>query len=270
MAARVQFMYCLSGSESRMMINNTDYIEPLYEALAITNVDDLIKLFSDKKDLMVLTSSMQMDGYGSYSFICFDSFWSFSSKGECNQDPFDVINKKLNEYKIKKIEGLPPLQGGAVGYFGYEASHYLEALPHVKDNIQLPDIYLNFYSHVIAVDHMENRCWVMATGFPEKTKSERLRKAHNDIANIKNRCRLGLGLTCQHNKNSALGQGPTYSNFTQQSYVAAVNATKEYILNGDIFQANITQQFSALTNSRRQDVYLGNARSFSIKWPSRI
>ncbi len=237
------------------MINNTDHIEPVYEELAITNVDDIIRLFSDKKDLMVLTSSMQMDGYGSYSFICFDSFWSFSSKGECNQDPFDVINKKLSEYKIKKIEGLPPLQGGAVGYFGYEASHYLEALPHVKDNIELPDIYLNFYSHVIAVDHMENRCWVMATGFPEKTKSERLIKAHKDIANIKNRCRLGLGLTCQHNKNSALGQGPTYSNFTQQSYVAAVNATKEYIINGDIFQANITQQFSVPLNNDPLDLY---------------
>ena len=33
---------------------------------------------------------------------------------------------------------------------------------------------------------------------------------------------------------------------------------------------DIRLQSSALTNNRRKDVYLGNARTFGIKWPSRI
>ncbi len=79
-------------------------IEPLYEEIPISNVNDLIKLFSDKKDLMVLTSAMQMEGYGRYSFICFDSFWSFSSKGGQNQNPFDVINEKFEAF-VKSYVG---------------------------------------------------------------------------------------------------------------------------------------------------------------------
>ncbi len=227
------------------MINTTNHIEPIYEELAEFNVDALIKLFSDKKDLMVLTSSMQMEGYGKYSFICFDSFWSFSCKGELKQEPFDIINDKLNEYKIKKIACLPPLQGGAVGYFGYEASHYLEQLPFIVDNIKLPDIYLNFYSSVISIDHVTNQCWIVATGFPEKSERARVKKAQDDIIAIKNKCRLGLGPTTASHRDHCWAKAQPTSNFDRASYINAVNVTKEYILNGDIFEANISQQFSA-------------------------
>ncbi len=240
-------------------------IAPLYEELPSANLYDLINLFSHKKDLMVLSSSMRMDDYGNYSFICFDSFASFSSKDNQHywnnervetQAPFDFINKKLNHYKIKKIDGLPPLQGGAVGYLGYEASHYLEELPKVADNIQLPDIYLNFYSTVISIDHASNRCWVIATGFPAKDEYERVKKAQRDISTIKTR-RLELGPTRHSRRPDLLGQAPTYSNFTQESYINAVKQTKYYILDGDIFQANISQQFNTTrrANTNPLDLY---------------
>ena len=32
----------------------------------------------------------------------------------------------------------------------------------------LPDIYLNFYSNIIAMDHVLNKCWIIATGFSRK------------------------------------------------------------------------------------------------------
>lgn len=243
-------------------------LEPLYEELPFSTTNDLIHLFSYKNDLMVLNSSMQMEDYGNHSFICFDSFASFSSKNNQhywnnerieNIDPFDFLNEKLNHYKTRKIADLPSLQGGAVGYFGYEASHYLEELPKVTDNIQLPDIYLNFYSTVISIDHAFNRCWVVATGFPAEDVSERVKKAQDDILAIKtclsNRqvkyaadkprdvVRLNLPSDCD--RISHIDTSSISSNFTRESYVTAVNSTKNYILNGDIFQANITQQFNA-------------------------
>ena len=217
-------------------------ITPLYEELPETNLDCLIQLFSNKKDLMVLSSSLQMDGYGRYSYLCFDSFWSFSSKGEQEQNPFDVINKKLREYAIQAVDSLPPLQGGAVGYFGYEASHYLEKLPIVVDNINLPDIYLNFYSTVISIDHVTNRCWVVATGFPEKVDNMRIKKAREDIKNILSCLGVCPKKILHHHPCWAKAQ-PT-SNFTSKSYTHAVNVTQNYILNGDIFQANLSQQFN--------------------------
>jgi para-aminobenzoate synthetase component 1 len=218
--------------------------EPLHEKIAISNINQLISLFSDKKDLMVLSSSRLMEGYGRYSWICFDAFWSFSSKGKFDQNPFDIIQDYMDTFKIKKMDNLPPFQGGAVGYFGYEAGHYLEELPVVNDHIQLPDIYLNFYSTVIAVDHALNQSWVIATGFPETTESRRIKKAKNDIINVQNICRLGLGPTKQYRSNSCWAEAQPTANFERDSYLNAVNIMKEYILNGDIFEANLSQQFN--------------------------
>ena len=234
----------------------TNPIKPLYEPLPTSELDDLIRLFADKKDLMVLASTKPMDSYGRYSYLCFDSFWSFSSKDEHHQDSFGVINNKINKYKTLRIEGLPPLQGGLVGYFGYEAGHYLENLPYVKDNIKLPDIYLNAYSHVIAIDHISHACWVIATGFPETSERKRLKKAQEDIDKIKALVFEQYNTASNPQNHLALACSVS-SNFTRESYVNAVNSTKEYILNGDIFQANMTQQFSAVLpdNTNPMDLY---------------
>lgn len=248
------------------MIEHAGYSEPLYEEIPFITVNDLIKIFSFKKDLMVLNSAMKMEGYGQHSYLCFDAFASFFSKGKtyywnnelvniCN--PFDFINDRINEYKIKRISALPPLQGGIVGYFGYEASHYLEELPQVIDNIKLPDIYLNFYKNVISIDHESNKCWIISTGFPEISESLRMELALENLLDIKKIIVEHVHLVDVDSKNNSNENNFITSNFTSESYRRAVNITKEYILNGDIFEANISQQFSAILsdNMSALDLY---------------
>ena len=90
-----------------MTRSNEDF-ESLYEEISAINANELIKIFSFKEDLMVLSSSMVMEGYGRYSFICFDKFASFYSKKNDFywnntivdvSDPFDFISKKVDQYK---------------------------------------------------------------------------------------------------------------------------------------------------------------------------
>ena len=239
--------------------------EPLYDTIPITDLNELIRLFSFKEDLMVLGSSMNRDDYGRYSFICFDAFASFVSKGKkhyWNNDiieisnPFHFINDQIKEYAIKKVADLPPLQGGVVGYFGYEANHYLEELPQVIDNIQLPDIYLNFYNSIIAIDHASRKSWIIATGFPEKKEEDRIRYAQDNISAIKKIVDESKPVDIKGQSNYQTSCAIT-SNFTPKSYRDAVTITKNYILNGDIFETNISQQFSAtLTdNTTALDLY---------------
>ena len=151
--------------------------EALHKEISFNGIEELLDIFFFKKDLIVLSSSDVMNDHGRYSFICFDSFASFSTKNHdyywnnkkiSINDPFNFIKNKINKFKINKNMHLPPLQGGVVGYFSYEASKYLECLPKVIDNIMLPDIYLNFYSNIIAMDHVLNKCWIIATGFSRK------------------------------------------------------------------------------------------------------
>lgn len=233
------------------MEENIECYDVLYEEIDILKVDELIEIFSTKEDLIVLNSERLMDDHGRYSFVCFDSFACFNAKKEKYfwnnevahiDNPFDFIDEQIKKYKIKKNIQLPPLQGGAVGYFGYEASLYLEKLPVVLDNIDLPDIYIRFYSNIIAIDKVLNKSWIIATGFPEKNDIARRLNAVNAITKIKQ-------TIFKYKKNqykiseSILSFNPVISNFTCESYMQAVMKTKQYISNGDIFEANISQQF---------------------------
>lgn len=236
---------------------NEEYPELLYEKVRGYDLKDIIKAFSSKEDLIFLNSSMLMEEHGKHSFICFDAFASFTSKGNRFfwnntkvdiQDPFDFINAKVEEYRTKKNEQLPPLQGGIVGYWGYEASHYLEKLPFTKDTIKLPDIYLNFYSSIIVIDHLSNQTWITSTGFPEKNEKNRIRNAKKDIEQIK---KILLESNKKISSKNYINKPirTIESNFTKESYIKAIKEMKNYILNGDIFEANLTQQFhTSLSN----------------------
>lgn len=230
-------------------------IKPLYEAIPIQDTNELIELFQFKNDLMVLNSATEQTEYGQCSFVCFDAFACFLSKGNEHYwnhhriditNPFDFINERLQDYRTQTIKHLPALQGGAVGYFGYEANHYLETLPHVVDTIQLPDIYLNFYSTVIAINKASNQSWIIATGLPETDEKKRVQAAQHRINTIK----AILFKFAPYSPPIIQHNNPIISNFTETTYIEAVNATKQAILNGDIFQANISQQLStALSDS---------------------
>ena len=54
----------------------------------------------------------------------------------------------------ESIPGLPPFQGGAAGYIGYDFGSVLERLPAPRyDDLDLPDVVLGLYDWVIAWDH---------------------------------------------------------------------------------------------------------------------
>jgi para-aminobenzoate synthetase component 1 len=220
-----------------------------YTTIDVPSTNKLIQIFSSKKDLMVLDSAESTATDARYSFICFDAFANFKAKNKQfywnNQrihlnDPFDFIQEKISEYKIEKNPELPLLQGGAVGYFGYEAAHYLEHLPLLKDKIQLPDIFLNFYSKMIAIDNLCRKGWIIATGFPEKKDSLRKEIAAQEMALIKQQIEFGEESTPRTHVQPVFS-----SNFTSKTYQQAVIDMKNAILNGDLFEANLSQQFQA-------------------------
>lgn len=248
---------------------------PYFEEIAVYDLFWLIEVFKFKEDLIVLASTMFTEEDGRYSFIGFDSFNSFSAKGKhfywnkkiiSLKDPFLFLQEKMAAYSLSPNKGLPPFQGGVAGYFGYECAHYIEKLPTVSDPIKLPDIYLNFYSSLIAIDHLLNQSWIIATGFPEIKEDARKNKAEKDILKIKkiiknyevvNRISLKKTKPFKPTKTAeeekslhpSLKMNPSIiSNLDLSAYMRTVEKTKEYIKAGDIFQANISQQFQTLLN----------------------
>jgi len=112
---------------------------------------------------------------------------------------------------------LPPFRGGWIGWFSYEFGRAFDAQPIAPaDTQRIPDFSLARYESLLAWDHQTGTCWQVG----EQAMGESSRKgAATSIS------------------------GEPVANFTREQYIAAVASVIERILAGDIFQANLSQQF---------------------------
>lgn len=143
------------------------------------------------------------------------------------QAPLEFLSDALAKNPQASLPGLPPFQGGYAGYVSYDFGwHLLGAKSPPSFKPLCLDMVFNRYDTVVAFDHMQERAWIIGRNDADITAMDRLLRA------------------------SPAPLGPHSisaweSNFSRPAYEAAVQKTVDYILAGDIFQANITQCFSA-------------------------
>ena len=214
--------------------------------------------FMDAGYLSLLDSALMMPGLSRHSYVAADPFIVVRSRGRRVEiirqgrverridNPFDVLKRILAGYRTERREDGPPFQGGALGYFGYEMARHLERLPTAADaDLPLPDMSVGVYDWVVAFDHAESTVNLVTTEFGPADRLDWVRSRLEG-------CRR---------------QGPTpadtctvvarnvESNFSRSQYVEAVNRVKRYIVDGDIYQANISQRFQADVNVSAWNLY---------------
>jgi len=210
---------------------------------------------------------------GRYSFLTADPARVVRSKGRVTEiggpgqpwtrieaDPLIAVRDLLASFAAPPVFGLPPFQGGAAGYVGYDYGAVLERLPAARyDDLAIPDVMLGLYDWVIAWDHRLDTAWVVSTGLPE-TGAARAVRAQERLAMVQERLR-GPARPAPRVPRAAPGDGvvPSYpvlgvdgaeaaglrSTFTHRGYLDAVARVREYIVAGDIFQANLSQRLQA-------------------------
>lgn len=222
------------------MIQEIPYQNPL----------SLFALFAEQSGALFLDSALLRKDCGHYSFIAIDPYLTLQSKNGCITlgeeiffgDPFLVLAKQLQTFSQTNIPELPPFQGGVAGFFSYDLNQHLENLPRAPvDDVQFPDMALGFYDLVIGFDELEKRAWIFSNGFPEKDSAKQASRAKHRLTFLLNKLSSFESLT----KIQPLGlsEKNIQSNFTQATYQEAVQKVIEYILAGDIFEANISQRF---------------------------
>jgi para-aminobenzoate synthetase component 1 len=184
-------------------------------------------------------------------------------------DPLLAVRDLLAPCAAAPVFGLPPFQGGAAGYVGYDYGAVLERLPAARyDDLAIPDVVLGLYDWVIAWDHRLDTAWVVSTGLPETGMAQAVR-ARERLAMVQERLRGPARPRSRLPRapssdgaapdTSALTEAPSYpvrgvdgaeavglrSTFTHRGYLDAVARVREYIVAGDIFQANLSQRLQA-------------------------
>jgi para-aminobenzoate synthetase component 1 len=239
--------------------------------------------FLDLPYLLFLDSASQQSHPGDaqpleqYSFLSADPVALIRSKGahtelrrgdrwiSCEGDALSVARELLPHPAAAPLPGVPPFQGGIAGYVGYDWGAVLERLPAARyDDLAVPDVMLGLYDWVIAWDHKEGTAWLVSTGLPEQGPA-RERRARERLEQVRERLSQGGSSKLAEPGRAGLGaspasvRAPTYpvtdvegadriglrSTFTRRGYLDAVARVREYIVAGDIFQANLSQRFES-------------------------
>jgi para-aminobenzoate synthetase component I len=223
---------------SSLLVEEIEYRDPLAAFAG----------FAAAPGAILLDSALEGGALGRYSFIAANPFRTLKSRDGLVEDggaefagnPFAILKKRLSRYAIQHDSRLPPFQTGAAGYFAYDLGRHLERLPsHRIDDQTLPDLVMGFYDWTIAFDHAERRAFLMASGHPAPSEHERKARANMKLTEVRRRLERRSALPKQR-----IVAWPR-PDLDRATYEAMVRRTIDYILAGDIYQANITQRFSA-------------------------
>lgn len=214
---------------------------PYKQEIAYQDPLQLFAFFSNQNGAIFLDSADLRDYSGRYSFIAVDPFFILTCKN--GNDPLRLLAENLAKFSLTTYPDLPPFQGGVAGFFSYEIGHYLEKISRTSlDDMQFPDIALGFYDLVIAFDHLLQRAWIFSSGYPEQVYSARQDRAKKRCLGLQQQLRQIAVLPSP--SNTVCAEKDIQSYFTSASYQAAVRKVIDYILMGDIFEANISQRFT--------------------------
>src|ERR1700758_1678001 len=228
----------LASAMSRLLVEEIAYGDPL----------PVFARFARLPGAIFLDSAVTSATVGRYSFIAAEPFLTLKSRdGQIDDgdrrvaaDPFAVLAEHLARYRTEPEPALPAFQPGAAGYFAYDLARHLERLPaHRLDDQPMPDLLLGFYDWTIAFDHAERRALAMANGHPATSDAARRERGVTRLAWV--RRHLAEAVAPPSAKIVALPR----PDLDRATHEAGVRRVIEYILAGDIYQANLTQRFSA-------------------------
>lgn len=226
----------------------------LVKPLVLGGPVDAVERLKGLPNLTLLDSAMEHATLGRFSFVAADPFatfryedgvatWNGEEVARGGHSALRVLKDRLGQYRQPNVPGLPPFQGGAAGYLGYDFGRALERLP-TPERLQpgVPDVLLHFYDVVLAWDHREGKAVLISTGWPETDPAARERRAAERASAFEARLAMAAEPADEAGGTAELNWT---SNFTRPDYEAVIARTVEYILAGDIFQANIAQRLSA-------------------------
>ncbi len=251
---------------------------PVYESLLAdteTPVSVYMKI-RDKSPYSFLFESVEGgEKIARYSFIGFRPFMIFEAKGfdfnlkifddrfyfvgdeiKSLKHPLEALNKIISLFKSVHIDELPRFTCGAVGYFGYESISLVEKIPQAKiDDIGAEDIFLMFFDSLLVFDNLKRRIFIISNVYKDQNSESQLKdeyyRALGRITEVKSFLRRRISPDISRVE---LDEEFKF-NMRKDEFIEKVNRIKEYISNGDIFQAVLSQRFERKIEGDPFDIY---------------
>ena len=171
-------------------------------------------------------------------------------------EPLAALGHLYERWSTPKVAGHPPLTGGLVGFIGWEAVRQLEHLPNIPPaEFSVPGQALSFVSELVVLDHRFGTVMLIAAALNDGT-------VERDVLWGDAQSRLDAMQDAISQPTSAwlaevdLSIVPEPTPRTAAAdYLAAIERSKTFIRDGDVFQVVISQRFDLEVTAEPIDVY---------------
>ncbi|WP_252313662.1 anthranilate synthase component I family protein [Sinobaca sp. H24] len=152
-------------------------------------------------------------------------------------DPLLQMKEWMKEYTTETAPDFPDFQGGLFGFISYDYVRYIEQLEETTaDDLDTPDCFFQAFQEAVVYDHEEKKLWVLRLSGTEENDEDKL-----DY--------MGRSWLAAAEEEKPPGSD-TYTvtndikteeaSWKQAEFAEAVEQVKEYIAQGDVFQANLS------------------------------
>ncbi len=266
----LKFLPSFSDFERLAASSNTVPVYCQLLADNLTPVTAFAAISEDRPHAFLLESVVGGEKIARYSFLSADPQVTFEAKNrritiegpagqmvEESPDPLARLARMLESYQAVHLPELPRFAGGAVGYAGYDLVRYYEPLPNPpKDDRGLPDMLFGLYDSMVVFDHVVKTILVISHAHVELdgVRGGYDKACERVAATVK---RLTQPRQTRTGRIDRLGDPaiPFSGNFEAGGFQKAVEACKEYIRAGDIFQVVLSQRLRVSTKADPFDIY---------------
>jgi anthranilate synthase component 1 len=164
------------------------------------------------------------------------------------EDPLAFIERYQARFRAAAVEGALRFAGGLAGYFGYDTVRYIEPklAKHLDekfvdkpDAIGTPDIVLMASDELAVVDNLSGRLTIIVYADPSQENA--FQNATRRLTELRIQLRSQAPLPVY--VPSGVTREPK-SEIGKERFLKAVERSKQYIVDGDIMQVQISQRIS--------------------------
>lgn len=233
------------------------------------------KLAAGRAGTFLLESAEQGGIWSRFSFVGVGSFGVLTesedravwlgatlSEAEAFGEPvhaggLDALAQLYERWSTPHVDGHPPLTGGLVGFIGWDAVRQLERLPRsAPREIPVPGQALSFVSELVAIDHRFGVVSLIATALSPDDRVDRddlwadaqlrLDRIQSELGGPGDPSLAEVDLRVEP---------AAAARSTEAEFADAIEASRRYIRDGDVFQVVISQRFDHPVSASPLEVY---------------
>lgn len=213
---------------------------------------DIFDIFHCEKHAVFLDSSLE-NSMGNYSIIGLNPYLNLTVidgmlyvDGKKNELSFEEYLKEYLQSNKDINETDFPIISGAIGYLSYDYGRKNENIDTRHNSMEeIPECIFNFYDNFIVEDIKNKDTYIIANGI--------IKDSHKSIKEIEDKIK-------SYTDNIEQCYDGRYevdinSNFNKQEYKDAIDRMIQYIIEGDVYIANMTQQLKIYSEKPPYSVF---------------